>query len=265
VPGGFWKFWTRDHPGFANTPPDLDDCSVVPMALQDAGVPFRQNTRLIASNQNAKGEFLTWMDLRIHRLWNPRHWGSAFLWLPPYRGKRSFFLSGQSRSDDVDAVVTANTIAWLASCQAIDTRDAGRRVVGAVMARQEEKSDRFYQSPHALYHAMARGAERGATVFQDAGELVADRLNEMPRRNGMIGRGALDTALAAIARQLFQPAGTILDSEISMILRTQQAQGSWPASAFYYGGFDRICFWGSKELTTGFCMEALARFLHSNR
>jgi hypothetical protein len=45
------------------------------------------------------------------------------------------------------------------------------------------------------------------------------------------------------------------------LVATQRSDGSWPAKAFYFGGYKRARTWGCAELTTAFCVEALARFL----
>ncbi len=38
------------------------------------------------------------------------------------------------------------------------------------------------------------------------------------------------------------------------------ADGSWPRAALYYSGPKKLYGWGSEELITGFCLEALLRY-----
>ena len=39
-----------------------------------------------------------------------------------------------------------------------------------------------------------------------------------------------------------------------------EAPGHWPRWLLYYGGPKLLLGWGSEEMTTGFCLEALARY-----
>jgi hypothetical protein len=51
-----------------------------------------------------------------------------------------------------------------------------------------------------------------------------------------------------------------LDHAIRFLLREQRADGSWPRASFYYSGPKKIYGWGSEEVITGFCLEALLRY-----
>ena len=46
---------------------------------------------------------------------------------------------------------------------------------------------------------------------------------------------------------------------IDHLLATQHADGGWPSAPYYYGGPKQSVSWGSRELTTGLCLEALSR------
>ncbi|MCA1632273.1 MAG: hypothetical protein LC802_00805 [Acidobacteria bacterium] len=46
----------------------------------------------------------------------------------------------------------------------------------------------------------------------------------------------------------------------AFLLAEQLADGEWPRAALYYGGPKKFYGWGSEELTTGFCLEALLRY-----
>lgn len=262
LPGGFWKFWTRDHPGFAGIPPDADDSSVVCLALQDAGRKVEQNSALLAANHDDQGRFFTWIKLRPSQLLNPRHWSAAALWLPPNRGSARFFALGQARPDDVDAVVNANVAGWLAESPAVVSR-AVQWVTEVVARGQEEEADRFYQSRFALYYAIVRGAARGIGAFKDLHGLMTDRLEKAQDSEGRTGHGPHDTALAAIVLCFSDRRGEPYDRAIKFLLQTQRGNGSWPPLAFYFGGRNKVRQWGSAELTTAFCVEALGRYLNS--
>jgi hypothetical protein len=51
---------------------------------------------------------------------------------------------------------------------------------------------------------------------------------------------------------------------VRSLVGSQREDGSWPARVFYYSGFGKDLSFGSAELTTGFCVEALARVARWN-
>ena len=260
LPGGFWKFWTRQHPGFSIIPPDIDDSSVIAMALQDSGLEVHQNSLLLASNRDESGRFFTWLKLGFGAFLHVSNWREIALWFPPNRGKKKFFLSGQASCNDFDAVVNANTVSWLADLKDITT-PAARWIEKVIISGKEEEADRYYQSRFALYYAVSRGAKRGVIPFKDLKGLLAERLLEAQSHRGMIGNGPHETALASVVLSHGKAMSKGHQKTIEFLIKTQREDGSWPPLAFYFGGFNKTRQWGSAELTTGFCLEALARYL----
>jgi hypothetical protein len=82
---------------------------------------------------------------------------------------------------------------------------------------------------------------------------------------------ALETALGACA--LFSCNARPPEATIEALIAAQRADGRWPREPLYHGGRKRdgdgvfaapdrhTPYWGSEALTTGFCIEALARWL----
>ena len=70
----------------------------------------------------------------------------------------------------------------------------------------------------------------------------------------------MDTALGCCTLMNIGYFGPELKKGIEYILRAQQGMGNWARWAFYYGGPKKKAAWGSEELTTGFCIEALTRY-----
>jgi hypothetical protein len=56
-----------------------------------------------------------------------------------------------------------------------------------------------------------------------------------------------------------------LGGAVEYIARAQGADGSWESHPLYYGGPQLSTSWGSSELTTGLCLEALHRFSNLGR
>ncbi len=84
---------------------------------------------------------------------------------------------------------------------------------------------------------------------------------------------ALDVALS-IAARLY--CGAVPPASlVGALVTSQSPDGSWPRAPVYFGGRERrrdgtlapahpdTPHWGSEEMTTGFCVEALARVLQA--
>jgi hypothetical protein len=55
----------------------------------------------------------------------------------------------------------------------------------------------------------------------------------------------------------------LLDRQVELIVDSQCRDGSWPRLAFYSGPrppLPRSVWFGSEELTTALCLEAVARY-----
>ncbi len=257
LPGGLWKFWTRSNGGFASIPADVDDTSVVAMALRDAGVKAAADRRIVLANRDPEGRFLTWIQPRVCRAIDPGLWLTIALCSRAVRGRKRFFVVGEARSADVDVVVNANAVCWLHD-QPAATATALEWVVSVVQSGTEARADRYYQSRYALYYAIARGLRRGIPEFAPIARVMVDRILDDARPDGRIGIGVQDTALASVVLAATESPAPALARAIAFILVHQQPDGSWPGEAYYYGGWSRDLCWGASELTTAFCLEALA-------
>jgi hypothetical protein len=72
----------------------------------------------------------------------------------------------------------------------------------------------------------------------------------------------LDTALAANVLACCQPTCRQLDQAVEFLLSTQQPNGGWPISVFFHDGFNAPgLYWGSAEMVTAMCLEALSKFM----
>lgn len=257
LPGGLWKFWINGHPGFRNIPADLDDTSVVSLALRDAKIGVRQNRSVLLGNRDEEGRFFTWVQPRAQHLSTPASWFYLSPLAKAILGQNEFFAVGEARADDVDSVVNANVVCWLVDAPEV-TRAAVEWVLRVVDSREEVETDRYYQSRYALYYAMARALRRGVQ-FGRAVPVITSRILEALRDDGSIGSGIQETALAASALANCLGGSSVPGEMLDYLLARQSDDGSWPGEAFYYGGWSRDYCWGASELTTAFCVEALGR------
>lgn len=240
-PRGLWKHWPRAHPHQHQLPPDLDDTACASAALAKAGRTFPDNRALLLGNRRSDGLFRTW-KLTTAQL---RHPLVTFL----------FFRNTSAKPFDVDAVVNANVLAYLGASD--DTRPVVEHLLRVLRENLETVCDKWYENPFAVWYFFSR-ALRGAAP--EAGELLVKRVAAATPRN------ALEMALAACA---------LLDwnqkPDLAPLLAAQQESGGWPSAGLYHGGRRRLGrfafaephpdtpWWGSEELTTAFCIEAIAR------
>lgn len=260
---GLWRHWTRAHPYHRQLPPDLDDTSCASLALSEAGEDFPANRALLLANRNGEGLFYTWIAPRL--AWTGRrHMAVTLPQLAHAPTLWLFFRRTSAAPRDVDAVVNANALLYLG-------RFPGDEAVIAFLERMVEQDresdcDKWYDNPFVLWYFLSRALAGRST--RGTG-LILDKLRSAEPS------GALETALAACAT--LSCGGSPKEETIAALLALQAAEGSWPRGALYHGGRARRAGggfaephpdtprWGSEALTTGFCVEALARLSRGGR
>lgn len=237
-PRGLWKHWTRAHPHHHELPPDLDDTSCASAALARAGRPFPDNRALLLRNRNARGLFRTW-KLTATQVRHPLV-------------TLAFFTKTSAKPFDVDAVVNANALHYIG-----DVPEVARHLVGVLRQDREAHCDKWYENPFAVWYFFSRALQRSAP---EAGALIMKKIAASKPSS------ALEHALAICALRYWGA-----HADVQPLLALQLHSGAWPASPLYHGGRTRrrdgtfaaphpdTPHWGSEELTTAFCIEALAR------
>jgi hypothetical protein len=224
---GLWRYWTRRSPRRSLVPPDLDDTSCASWVLSRHGRRFRDNRAAVAANRDRQGRFLTWL-------------GEA--------------------ENDVDAVVNANVVLYLGDGP--DTVAACDHLANLLASPPSKLGSWYYPDALALDHAVSRAARHGVTRLRAC---RPDLLRRVAHRcGGQDGhREPLRAALAAVTLLNCEAEGTLLDGQIDLILAGQGTDGSWPQAALYSGPrppLPRSVWFGSEELTTALCLEAVARY-----
>lgn len=246
---GVWRHWTRGHEQFRYVPPDLDDTSVACVALRRNGRPVPANRALLLANRDDRGLFFSWISLRARWVPNPAYWwiSLAHLLHPVY--STTFYTITPSERDDVDAVVNSNVLYYLG--RSADTELVVAYLLRVLREHSETTCDKWYDNPFVVWYFFSRALRLAG---EDAAGTVLGRLR------GTEPQGALDRALA-ICVQLdwdLRPD----DDAVRALLDAQLPSGAWPLGPFYKGRDTR---WGSEELTTGFCVEALSRWIGAGR
>lgn len=221
---GLWRYWTRRQG--AAIEPDLDDSCCAAFALRDvAGLDTAGIARVAIGNRHPSGLFKTWVR-------------------------------APDVSNDVDGVVNANVLLLLG--ERPETHAARDIVIDAINAGREAEATWYYVSPLALHYAVARARHHGVRSFDGCRDTVLRRVRE---------QGVSITPMAAaLSLATLAGFGARWDSRckawLALLLECQDATGGWGREAFYTGPEPpepHAIWWGSEELTTAFCIEALAR------
>lgn len=254
---GLWRYWTKQHEFHSTIPPDLDDIACVSYVLRRHAVPFPDNLKLIFANRNPKGLFYTWLTPRWPPPLAPRYLSVVLRqWLSPLKFYYFWKLNESSRHD-VDCVVNANVLFYVGASRA--TRPVIDYLMDVVRRGEEDCCDKWHLNRFMFYYVVSRNYNAGASAFESIRDEVVGRILERARADGAIGGNALETALAVCSLLDWRSSSPELERAIRFLLDEQNAGGDWPRAALYFGGPKKYYGWGSEELTTGFCLEALLR------
>ena len=254
---GVWRFWPPPRPECVALVPDLDDTAVISSVLCRNGVKIPDNRGIFMANRNRAGLFYTWIMPRPVLSFCPGYWWVATEdWRKPY-GEIGLWKTGAS-PNDLDGIVNSNILAYLGAGPA--TKPICDYLIGIFKNRQEESCDRWYQNRFIFYYSVARNYREGISALGVIREEMIGRIVSSSAADGMIGSGVMDTAQAACALLSLDSDVPELDAAIGYLVRTQGPGGEWPYAAYFYGAEKRVMAWGSEELTTGFCLQALCRY-----
>ncbi len=229
-PPGIWRYFSSGYP--VSIDPDLDDTCCAAFLLREAHADIRagRNHDVILGNRNEQGLFLTW-------------------------------LQDKNRANDVDSVVNSNVMLYLGDRE--ETRAVSDYLNAIIRDQREAGSYYYYLDDLTFYYALSRAYFNGVTSLKPSKELVISRSLSRQRLDGSFGNELL-TALAICALLNYSCRDLdVLSRGAEHLIKTQRLNGSWPRLAYYAGPLPPepySAWYGSEELTTGFCLEALVRF-----
>jgi hypothetical protein len=222
-----WRYWTAASG--RRIDPDLDDTACISAVLVRNGyLLFDVNLPVILRNRDEHGRFLTWI-----------------------RG---------GEPNDVDSVVNANVLWYLGDRP--ETRAACDYLNTLVLEDAEAESSWYYEDSLTLYYAISRAWQSGVTRLEAARRALPPRIAARQQADGSFGN-AVNSALAVCTLlNLGETKHPAVAGAVKSLLAEQRGDGSWPRVAVLNGPeapAPRSLWWGSEELSTGLCVEALAR------
>jgi hypothetical protein len=254
---GMSRHWTPRHPQYDWMPPDLDDTSLVSAALARHGRPAPANHEIVLANRNRRGLFYTWVIPRPMFNRSLAYWAATLPQLKRARLIRLLFTKTPALPFDVDAVVNANVLFYLGATTG--TRPVVEHLLSVLRTDRERACDKWYENPFAVWYFFSRAL---APVAPEAGDLVAAKIVSATPAS------ALDAALGACSLMYWKRSPR--EDAIRTLVHAQLESGGWPRAPLYHAGRTRLRGgwfaptrptaprWGSEELTTALCLEALA-------
>ncbi len=262
--GGLWRYWNKEATWggrkiFSFIPADLDDIANVSYLLRRHGVTFPDNRPFMLHNRDSRGLFYTWLMIRPVLTLNQRYWWTMVRDVTLQR-LTAFWIKTEAGYLDTDGVVNANVLLYLGDRP--ETRAVVDWLTDIVQTGREADCDKWYRDAFSFYYALSRNYSEGVMSLHLTRGAVVDRLRSARTDSGQIGESALQTALAINTLVNFgatEQEADLIDTARDFLLCAQAADGSWSSAPYYYGGPKKSVSWGSAELTTGLCLEALAR------
>lgn len=254
--GGVWRYTCSPNPDYL--PPDVDDTACVSALLKQHGISLPDNTDVMLGNRASRGLFYTWILPRLTRTTHMSYWRVALRQLLKLRQLYWFFRVTECKPNDLDPVVNANVLYYLG--ERPETRPIIQTLIQIIEDQTEDTCDKYYGSRFTFYYFLSRNHAASIRAFEPVRDTIVGRIKSYAHPDGVIGTHILHTALAACALMDWKDRSTVLDDAIQAILRARCPSGGWQRFPFYFSGRLKKLGWGSEEVTTGFCLEALSRY-----
>ena len=243
---GLWRFFTSEKrvtyfESLVGDPigivPDLDDTACVSYALMTNNIPFDSNTNFFLTNRNEQGIFYTWLLNKSS--WKDEKDTTVYI-VPP--------------KNDICCSVNANILLYLGENN--DTKSVCDYLNGIVLNNEEENCNLYYPDKITFYYLLSRAYFNGAYSLEKSKELIISRIKSIQKDDGTFG-DVLSTALAVCTMFNFADFNPNVSKAIEYIIHAQAENGSWQKIGFF---LDAYRYYGSEELTTAICIEALIRY-----
>jgi len=242
-PPGLWRYYGVDDGyytqvyaqfGHPKLPPDVDATAQAWAALSEQGVAVNPKVlELLMGNRTEAGLFNTWIGAQETLTW----------------------MDGRER--EVDAVVNLNGLFAFARAGQ-PPPEVCQYAVTFTKTKGFHRGTLWYPSPLAYAYVLSRAyADGGATCLEEAIPAIRSYVLTHQQPDGRWGND-LETALGVLTLLNMKERGEPLRQGIRRLLASQDADGGWAQAPLYRGA---VLYYGSRSLTTGFCLEAMGKYL----
>lgn len=258
--GGLLNQYTLRNHWFALHPPSVDGTAYAGTLFETLGVeyPHNQARSLLLANRRAGSGLYTWLILRPRPTRNRLYWRTGLRVLKHPLASLRFWLKHGWMRINIDKVVNANALYYLGLSD--ETKFILDYLLDAVTHESERQYDSWYASPISFYYALGRNYDKGITQLESVRSIVLERLLTHQQPDGLFGKSVLQTAQALSALLYWRGPAVTIEQTANVLVNHQARYGNWPRATLFYGGPQLAIGWGSEELTTGFCLEALAAY-----
>ena len=245
---GVWRYWSSHNESHRVLPPDLDDTACISFVLKQHG-RMPDNRQILLSNRDPEGRFHTWLAPRAQMapaLKNEIRRLSRADVLP--------FFSSSGTLDNIDPGVNANVVLYLGKC---DETQGALAYLKRTVTEGQLPATSYYADLLAFYYLVSRAYQNGVETLQDTRSTVLQALSARKRKDGSFGNELL-TALAICTCLNFHGPREELAEPVDWLVHAQDPSGWWRRHPMWLGPAP---YYGSEELTTALCIEALGRYI----
>lgn len=259
---GVWRYYSRKQFKHARIPPDLDDTCCASFVLKKNGRTIPDNIGTILANRDSEGRFGTWLVpgettppefceylARLEKEAEDRTPPTPVEFQKPGRFELP---KDPAPVDEIDPVVNANVVLYLGHRE--ETASAIDYLNGLFETGGEPARGHYYAEPVSLCYMIARAETSGAAGFEPSSKMRTAYVESLLQS---ADTSVLRDAMGVCSLLRTSPESPAIGLAIERIRQSQNEDGSWDRETFYRGLHE--C-WGSDELTTAFCLEALARY-----
>ena len=244
-----WRYWSKKHQTHKALPPDLDDICCISYVLKQHHIDIPSNKEILLASRDENGLFYTWLV--------PRKTASPEIKMTvsQHVGTNEIISVLVTNSiNDIDSIVNTNVLFYLGDTA--ETKAASDYLINIIEQNLEIESTDYYIDPYTLYYMISRAYWSGVSSFGKIQKAIINKLvSKIFKSNSWTNE--LEAALAICTMINFQETDNFLLQTINFLLDRQGQDGSWPAATMFIGPAP---YYGSAELTTAYCLEAIARY-----
>lgn len=258
LPGSLWKNNRCPDGKTYSMPVDIQSTAMALAFLRERGESVKVPKSLL-SNRDGRGLFHTFLMFRRGAKPSLGYWRAVWS-LACHRVVMSLF--GRAPlilRDDVSVPMNAYMLQLLGECPATEPiLDALKRMIA-----EGAECDRYgwYRDAFTVYRHVSTAYRMGAKSLQDLRETIVERVFARYRPDGSFNGEVMDTARAVCILLDFGVEDSRILRSALWIMSRQNEDGSWDRRAAYFdaGKSDTVVSFGSEDIVTALCLEAVWR------